>query len=210
MSEERIDDTGGVDARLRAAFPDDLPPEVARRLGSRVAAEVARRRSRPRGTGLFDLLVPAPLLTPLAIPAALVLLASGALLQETVRPSAARGALARLSVAASASRALGEAGPLLCGTGSPLAGLGPEALAERAFRSWSLVASETVAGGRLRLLYGAGEEGARYELVVDAASFRPRAIRRTGRDAAGAPGHEVDECAWPVDEGRVVPERRPR
>lgn len=197
MSGERIDDSHGVDARLRAALRDDVPHGVAGRLERRAATEVARRRSRATYADLLDGLFPAPLLSRLAIPAALVLLSSGALLQETVRPSAALEALSRVSVAASASRALGGASPLLCGTGSPLEGLGPEVLSRRAFRSWLLVDAESVVGGRMRLVFRAPEEAARYEIVVDAASFRPRTIRRTRPDAQGAAGGASDECSWP-------------
>ena len=214
MIEERFDETAGereVEARLRSALRDDVPPEVARRLGRRAAAEVARRRSsRSPMHGLLDRLFPAPLLTRLALPAALVLLASATLLQGSVRPSAALQALSRLSVSASASRALGEAGPLLCGAGSALEGLGPEVLAGRALRSWLLARTEEEAGGRLRLVFRAPRENARYEIVVDAASFRPRSIRRTRLDGApgGAPASE--ECAWPAEAGRAESERRSR
>ncbi|MDX9735478.1 MAG: hypothetical protein RBU36_15210 [Thermoanaerobaculia bacterium] len=214
MNEWRSDDTFGardVDARLSSALRDDVPPEVARRLERRAAAEVARRRiRRPFLLALLDRLVPAPALTRLAIPAGLVLLASGALLQGSAWPSEAREALQRLNVTASASRALGEAGPLLCGAGSPLEGLGPEALSDRAFRSWLLVGTEEVPEGRLRLVFRAPRERARYEVVVDAASFRPRTIRRTRLDAPPGGVPVSDECAWPGNDGRPVPERRSR
>ena len=214
MNERRSDDTfvaRDVDARLSSALRDDVPPVVARRLERRAAAEVAWRRSRrPFLLALLDRLVPAPALTRLAIPAGLVLLASGALLQGSAWPSEAREALLRLNVTASASRALGEAGPLLCGTGSPLEGLGPEALSDRAFRSWLLVGTEEVPGGRLRLVFRAPRERARYEVVVDAASFRPRTIRRTRLDAPPGGVPASDECAWPGNDGRSAPERRSR
>lgn len=200
-----------VDARLRAALRDDVPPEVARRLERRAAVEVARRRPRrPFVHVLLDRLLPAPMLTRLALPAALVLLASGALLQGSVLPSAALRALSRLSVSASASQALGEAGPLLCGPGSALEGLGPEVLAGRAFRSWLLAGTEEAAGGRLRLVFRAPRENARYEIVVDSASFRPRSIRRTRLDIAPGSAPASDECAWPGGDGRPAPERRSR
>lgn len=214
MNEGRFDDAGeacDVDERLRSALRDDVPPEVARRLERRAAAEVERRRRRrPLPGDLLDRLVPAPFLTRLAIPAALVLLVSGALLQGTLRPGTALAAVSRLSFAASASRALGEAGPLLCGTESALGELGPEVLSDHAFRSWLLVGAERVAGDRMRLAFRAQGENARYDIVVDAASFRPRTIRRTRLDATGADGADGDECAWPADGDRTAPERRPR
>ena len=94
MSEKPLhgaDDQTDVDARLRSALRDDLPPAVARRLERTTAAEIARRRRGPallRLLGVLDPVVPSPLLTRLAVPAALVLLASGTLLQGTPPPAA--------------------------------------------------------------------------------------------------------------------------
>jgi hypothetical protein len=203
-------DARDVDARLSSALRDDVPPEVARRLERRALAEVARRRGRPSLLTLLDRLIPAPALTRLAVPAALVLLASGAFLQGSAGPWGAPDALRRLNVTASAARAFGEAGPLLCGTGSPLEDLGPGTLADRVFRSWLLVGTEVVPQGRLRLAFRAPRENARYEVVVDAASFRPRTMRRMRPDPALEGGTVLDECAWPASGGPQAPEGRPR
>ena len=213
MSEKPLpgaDDQPDVDARLRPALRDDLPPAVARRLERTTAAEIARRRRGPallRLLGVLDPVVPSPLLTRLAVPAALVLLASGTLLQGTPPPAASLVAVSRVSLVASASQALRGAGPLLCGAGSAPEGFDPETLAARAYRSWVLVAAERTAAGTMRLVFLAPHEDAGYEVVVDASSFRPRAIRRT--PLAGAPG-ATDECAWPAQRTPGSPEGSPR
>lgn len=205
MSEAPVKTSGGteVDARLRDALRDDLPPGVERRLARRFDLERERRRA-AAGTNVLErflaelaarTIVPAQL----ASPAALVLLLSGTLLQTLGPGSAAAGSVLGLNAVASVSEAIRVAGPLLCAGRPGAESLSPEALSRRVYRSWVLVGS----GVGERLVFRALDESALYEVEVDPGTYRPKRFRRLA--GAGSPRRdgEMEECEWPASPAGV-------
>jgi hypothetical protein len=74
-------------------------------------------------------------------------------------------------------------------------------LADRIYRDWVLVESGVLhEEGRVRCLFRDGAQGAEYEVVVEARTFRPRIVRRFRLGRAGMPQSrvlEVDaELTW--------------
>lgn len=199
----------GVDARLKEALPDDLPAAVQLRLERRVAEFVELRKAEARGPGGFllvlgrflDDVTRSPVLVRLAVPGAIVLVVSGALLQAG--GAAARGSdlISRLSAVASVSAAIRNAGPLVCAGRPGFEEQSPETLSDRVYRSWILVETARNETGA-RLVFRALDESARYELEVDPASFRPRRLRRVEATGVATRGRAAEECTWPETGGR--------
>lgn len=199
----------GVDACLKEALPDDLPAAVQLRLERRVSEFVELRKAEAREPGGFlrvlgrflDDVTRSPVLVRLAVPGAIVLVFSGALLQARGAAGGGSDLISRLSAVASASAAIRNAGPLLCAGRPGLEEQSPETLSDRVYRSWILVESarnET----RARLVFRALDESARYELEVDLASFRPRRLRRVEAGGEATRGRAAEECIWPDTGGR--------
>lgn len=199
----------GVDARLKESLPDDLPSSVQLRLERRVTEFVELRKAEAREPGGFllvlgrflDDLTRSPVLVRLAVPGAIALVVSGALLQAGGAAAGGSDLISRLSAVASVSAAIRNAGPLLCVGRPGLEGHSPETLSERVYRSWILVESTRNETGA-RFVFRTPDEPARYELEVDPASFRPRRLRRVEATGEATRSRAAEECTWPETGGR--------
>ncbi len=186
MTDKSADTRSDVDALLRAALPDDLPPDVESRLDDQVERFLAdRRNSIPtRIAAVTDWLASVRELVGdriaarslhAAASAALVLCGIG--LHAAGRPGTFAASVDRVKEPVAVWRAIDRATAMRCGSAAS-ADLGsPAEFAERVYRQWVPVGSTVDATGTTDMLtFRSPRDGAQYTLEVDRESMLPRRI----------------------------------